>query len=129
MPEDVSRLFVVDQDGVLWGEISLTQLVLARPYQYISLIMDPNIISVAAETDQEHCARLVERYNLRSLPVVDDEKRLVGVLKLEDMIDVVEDEATEDIRGTCTGWSASPSKSECWGPSGARCGADYPGCA
>ena len=96
-PEDVSHLFVVDKNGVLTGGISLAQLVLARPYQYVSLIMDPDVISVAAETDQEHCARLVERYNLRSLPVVDDAGRLVGVLKLEDMIDVVEDEATEDM--------------------------------
>ena len=103
-PEDISQLFVVDKDGVLTGGISLAQLVLARPYQYISLIMDPDVISVAAETDQEHCARLVEQYNLRSLPVVDGEGRLVGVLKLEDMIDkledmidVVEDEATEDM--------------------------------
>ena len=96
-PEDISQLFVVDKDGVLTGGISLAQLVLARPYQYISLIMDPDVISVAAETDQERCARLVERYNLRSLPVVDDERRLVGVLKLEEIIDVVEDEATEDM--------------------------------
>ena len=96
-PEDISQLFVVDKDGVLTGGISLAQLVLAWPYQYISLIMDPDVISVAAETDQERCARLVERYNLRSLPVVDDERRLVGVLKLEEIIDVVEDEATEDM--------------------------------
>ena len=95
--EDVSYLFVVDHSGVLKGGIGLAQLVVAQPYQRISLLMEPEVISVPAETDQEQCARLVQRYNLGRLPVVDDGGKLVGVLKLEDMIDVVEDEATEDM--------------------------------
>ena len=96
-PEDLSYLFVVDSGDVLNGVISLAQLVLANPYQRISLLMDPDVISVPAETDQEQCARLIERYNLRNLPVVDDDGKLVGVLKVEDMIDVFDDEATEDM--------------------------------
>ena len=96
-PEDVSHLFVVDSAGVLKGGIGLAQLVLARPHQLISLLMDTNIISVPVETDQEQCARLMERYDIRRLPVVDSEDKLVGVLILEDMIDVFEDEATEDM--------------------------------
>ena len=96
-PEDVFHLFVVDGHGALAGVISLAQLVLAKPYQHVSLLMDHDVISVTAETDQEHCARLMERYNLRNLPVADGDGKLVGVLKLEDMIDVVDDEATEDM--------------------------------
>ncbi len=96
-PEDVSYLFVVDSTGALKGGIDLAQLVLARPHQLISLMMDTNVISVLVETDQEQCARLMERYDIRRLPVVDSENKLVGVLILEDMIGVFEDEATEDM--------------------------------
>ena len=96
-PEDVEHLFVVDRGGLLKGEIRLGQLVLSQPYQRLSLIMDTEVISVPAETDQEQCARLMGRYYLRSLAVVDDDGRLAGVLRLESMIDVIEDEATEDM--------------------------------
>ena len=93
-PEDVSYLFAVDENGVLKGGISLAQLVVARPYQHVSLLINTDVLSVPVETDQEPCARLMERYNVRNLPVVDDAGKLVGVLKMEDMVDVLEDEAT-----------------------------------
>ena len=96
-PEDVTQLFALDRDGILTGGISLAALVLARDYQRVSLLMEPDPISVQVETDREQCARLMERYELRNLPVVGDDGTLVGVLKLEDMVDVVEDEATEDM--------------------------------
>lgn len=95
--EDIHYLFVVDHNDVLSGRLSLAQLVLARPQQQVSLFMDPDIISVQVETDQEEAARLMERYGIHNLPVVDAEGMLVGVLKLEDMIDVLDDEATEDM--------------------------------
>ena len=75
----------------------MAQLVLAIPNQHVYLLMHPDVISVPTETDQEECARLMERYELRNLPVVDDTGRLVGVLKLEDMVGVLQDEATEDM--------------------------------
>ncbi|MDP6402154.1 MAG: magnesium transporter [SAR202 cluster bacterium] len=96
-PEDISHLFILGRDGVLKGDINLAQLVLARPYQRVALLMRSDPISVPVETDQEQCARLMQRYNLTNLPVVDDDARLVGVLKLENMVDVIEDEATEDL--------------------------------
>ena len=96
-PEDVAQLFALDRNGVLTGGVSLAALVLARDYQRVSLLMEPDPISVQVETDREQCARLMERYALRNLPVVGDAGKLVGVLKLEDMVDVVEDEATEDM--------------------------------
>jgi magnesium transporter len=96
-PEDISHLFVVDQNGVLKGGISVVRLLLARPTQHVSVLMRPDVISVKAETDQEECARIMKRYDLRNLPVVDEGSKLVGVLKLENMIDVLEEEATEDM--------------------------------
>ena len=96
-PEDVSYLLVIDGDGVLKGGLSLAELVLARPYQRVSILMRQNPISVPVDTDQEHCARLMEHYNLHKLPVVDDRSRLAGVLNLADMMEVLEDEATEDM--------------------------------
>ncbi len=95
--EDVQYLLIVDRNGVLKGGVSLSQLVLGRPYQRVSLHMHPEAISVPVETDREYCARLMERYNLSNLPVVDEEGKLVGVLKLPDMLGVIEEEATEDM--------------------------------
>jgi magnesium transporter len=96
-PEDVSYLHVIDGDGVLKGGLSLAELVLARPYQRVSILMRQNPISVPVDTDQEHCARLMEHYNLHKLAVVDDRSRLAVVLNLADMMEVLEDEATEDM--------------------------------
>lgn len=95
--EHAHYLFVVDADDVLKGGISLPQLVLAAPHQRISLLMDDDAISVGVETDQEEAARIMERYDIFNLPVVDDMGRLVGALWLDDMIAVLEDEATEDM--------------------------------
>lgn len=96
-PEDTHYLFVVDEDDVLRGGLSMAQLALAAPGQRVSLLMDEDIISVGVETDQEEAARLMEHYDIFSLPVVDADKRLVGALRLDDMVDVLEDEATEDM--------------------------------
>ena len=96
-PEYLHYLFVVDWDGALKGGLSLAQLVLASRSQFVSLLMDEDIISVGVETDQEEAARLMERYDIFNLPVVDDDGRLVGVVWLDDMIRVLDDEATEDM--------------------------------
>ena len=96
-PHDLSYLFVVGGDGVLMGVLDLAHLILAEPYQSVSLLMDRDVISVEAETDQEQCARLMERYSLANLPVVDGEGKLVGALHIEDMIGVIDEEATEDM--------------------------------
>ena len=96
-PEYLHYLFVVDWEGALKGGLSLAQLVLASRGQFVSLLMDEDIISVGVETDQEEAARLMERYDIFNLPVVDDDGRLVGVVWLDDMIRVLEDEATEDM--------------------------------
>ena len=77
---------MVDRDGILRGSIGLARLVLARPHQLVSLIMDSRVISVTTETDQEEVARLVERYHLHWIPVTDDAGKLLGIIVVENII-------------------------------------------
>ena len=95
--ENINSLLVVDDENRLVGSLSITRLALARPTALVGDIAEHDIISISADTDQEECARLMERYNLIQLPVVDREGRLTGVILAEDMVDVVEEEATEDM--------------------------------
>ncbi len=99
-PEDESiyYLFVVDSERKLCGVVSLRQLIVAEPHTRLADIMDPEVVSVPAGTDQEEVARIMSRYDLLALPVVDQEGRLIGVITVDDVIDVVVDEATEDIQ-------------------------------
>lgn len=95
--DDITQAYVLDDDGAPVGSVGLAALVLARPFQPVSRLMTPGIISVTAETDQEEAARLMERYRLRRIPVTDGAGRMVGVIAVEEIIDVIEDEATEDM--------------------------------
>ena len=90
-------LYVTDNDGVLQGVVGLRDLVVALPETTIEALMDPNVISVPVLADQEVCARTLSRYGFLVLPVVDDGRRLVGVITADDLIEVAEDEATEDM--------------------------------
>jgi magnesium transporter len=98
-PEEttVYYLYVVDDDNSLVGVVSLHQLVIAPPLTEISEIMDHDVISVNSQTDQEEAARLMARYDLLALPVVDDKRHLLGIITHDDLVDVLEEEATEDI--------------------------------
>ena len=95
--EQIYYLFVVDDRGVLVGIVNLRNLVVAPKDALIGSIMDREVISVTADTDQEEAARVVKRYDLLALPVVDEGKRLLGVITYDDSLDILEDEATEDI--------------------------------
>ncbi|MFC1958012.1 magnesium transporter [Chloroflexota bacterium] len=95
--KDIHSVFVADDEERLVGDLSIARLALARPKTMIKDIMDPDIIFVKSDTNQEECARVMERYSLDKLPVVDQDRRLVGVIMSEDVIDVVEQEATEDM--------------------------------
>ena len=96
--ETVYYLFVVDDDLKLVGVVSLRQLIIASPSVCIDDIMDTGVISVPAETDQEEAARLMARYDLIAMPVVDGNGQLLGVITHDDLVDVLEQEATEDIQ-------------------------------
>ncbi len=90
-------LYVVDDDGKLVGVVSLKQLILNPPNTKLKDIMNPHVISVTVDTDQEEVARMVSAYNLVAIPVVDHEGRLKGVITVDDIIDIIEEEATEDL--------------------------------
>ncbi len=90
-------LYVVNEHGHLVGVCSLRQLVVCDPDTILNSIMAPDIISVRTGTDQEEVARLVARYNFLAIPVVDQSNRLVGVVTVDDIIDVIREEATEDM--------------------------------
>jgi magnesium transporter len=90
-------LFVTDQSGVLQGVVSLRDLAVALPETVVEALMDPGVISVPVMADQELCARTISRYGFLALPVVDEGERLVGVITADDLIEVAEDEATEDM--------------------------------
>ncbi|HEY2982447.1 MAG TPA: magnesium transporter [Anaerolineales bacterium] len=96
--ETIYYLFVVDQDKKLSGVVSLRDLITAMPDTLIVDIMKPNVISVKAGTDQEECARILSHYDLLALPVVNDDNVLLGVITVDDVVDVLQDEATEDIQ-------------------------------
>src|ERR687896_693409 len=95
--EMVFYLYVVDARNHLVGVTSLRRLLLVSPETPLKRIMTPDVISVHVDTDQEEVARQVASYNLLAVPVVDEESKLVGVITVDDVIDVIKDEATEDI--------------------------------
>ncbi|HEY9818598.1 MAG TPA: magnesium transporter [Candidatus Obscuribacterales bacterium] len=95
--ETIYYLYVIDVSRHLKGVLSLRELVLAQPDQVIGDIMKPEMISVSTDTDQEEVARVIQRYDLTALPVVDREQRLVGIITVDDVLDVLEEETTEDI--------------------------------
>ena len=97
-PDNIFYLYVVDRYGHLVGQVSLYDLIRAHPEQRLMDIMDPDVISVTSDVDREEVARIFARYDLLSLPVVDEQGRLIGIITSDDIIDVVEEEATEDIQ-------------------------------
>ena len=93
----LSRVFVVDAQDRLVGSVTFRQLLLSPPDVGLVHITNRNPISVPPGTDQEECARLMERYRLDELPIVDEDGRLLGFIDSPEMLHVAEDEATEDM--------------------------------
>jgi len=93
----VFYLYVIDARRHLVGVVSLRRLLLVSPETPLKRIMTTDLISVRADMDHEEVARLVASYNLLAIPVVDEENKLVGVITVDDVIDVIKDEATEDV--------------------------------
>ncbi len=96
--DDISYFFVVDENRRLRGVVSLLKLVSCDPVTPVHEIMDPDVISIQAGADQEEAARIMSRYDLLALPVVDESQVIVGVITVDDVLDVLEEEATEDIQ-------------------------------
>ena len=95
--EDFYQVFVTDTEGRLVGLLPLRSLVVSPPTRIVAEIMDSAEITVAPEDDQEDVARVMSKYNLASVPVIDGAGRLLGRVTFDDVIDVVEAETTEDI--------------------------------
>ena len=92
----VTSVYVVDENDVLRGRVPLMQILAADPAVPVSEIMDDSLQVVAVDTDQEQVAHLMSRYDLLSVPVIDARRRLVGIVTVDDMVDVLIDENTED---------------------------------
>jgi magnesium transporter len=96
--ETIYYLFITDRLKRLVGVLNLRQLIVADPSAPIMEFMDTDVIHVTADTDQEDCADLMQRYDLLALPVVDEEKHILGVITIDDLVDVIQSEASEDIQ-------------------------------
>ncbi len=95
--EEIYYLYVLDRNARLIGLVNLRAMVLADPEQTIESLMRSDVVSVRVDADQEEAAQLLARYDLLAVPVVDHDDRLVGIISVDDLVDVIEEEATEDI--------------------------------
>ncbi|GAB4173605.1 MAG: magnesium transporter [Calditrichia bacterium] len=95
--EDVYNIYVVDDYGKFLGIVSIRDLVLADPNDQVHKIMDENYPAVHADMDQEQVAKLFKKYDLITLPVVNEKHLLVGHISIDDVVDVIEEEIEEDI--------------------------------
>jgi magnesium transporter len=98
LPETFSDIFVVDPTFHVLGSVDLSRLLRTKRQVTIDQILDPGRQVVLATADQEEMARQFERYDLRSAPVVDADQRLVGVVTVDDVVDVIQEETEEDLR-------------------------------
>ena len=94
--ETIDTCYIISAQRKLEGEIAIRKLILSEPETLLSQLMDTNVKSVQTLTDKEETAFLFRKYNLISMPVVDNENRLVGIITVDDVIDVIEQENTED---------------------------------
>ncbi len=95
--EDFYVIYVVDEDDILLGTVSINDLIRAKPWVKVRELIDENCIKVHVDTDQEEVARMISKYNLAAIPVVDSMGHLLGRITFDDVMDVLEEENTEDI--------------------------------
>ena len=95
--EQLQNIYVIDRQHILLGYIPIIKLIIADPRSRAEEVMNEEVLSVTTGTDQEEVAALFAKYDLYSLPVVDARGRLMGRITVDDIIDVIEEEATEDI--------------------------------
>ncbi len=96
--ETINYLFVVDDKRKLNGIVHLKDLLFAEPRNKVSKIMEEIDVYAITSMDQEEVATLFQKYDITIMPVVDSEKRLVGIITIDDVVDVLEEEATEDMK-------------------------------
>lgn len=96
--ETVYTIYVLDAQQHLLGVTSLRKLFASEPQRLVEDVMRKNVVTISEETDQEHLSRLFAEHDLIAIPVVDNENRMKGIITIDDIVDVVEEEATEDIQ-------------------------------
>ncbi len=96
--ESIYRIYVTDKDGKLLDDILLRSFIIGDENKPVSYLMDHNVISISAFDDQEEAVRKMEKYDLFAIPVVDSVGMLVGIVTFDDVLDISEEEATEDIQ-------------------------------
>lgn len=96
--ETIETCFIIDKERHLKGTLGLRELILSDESCYVHELMETNIISVKTNEDQEQVAQLFKTYDLVSMPVVDKENRLVGIITIDDVVDIIERENTEDFQ-------------------------------
>jgi len=95
--ETIYQIFILNENHQLVGGLSLRQLILAKPEAQVDRVMTKELVSINAKESSEEAARLISRYDLLALPVVDDKQCLVGIVTYDDAMDVAQAEATEDM--------------------------------
>ncbi len=95
--ETINVMYIVDQSRVLKGVVTIKDILLADEDDRIGDIMDNNVVYAETSTDREEIARIFKQYDYLALPIVDKEKRLVGIVTIDDIVNVIEEEASEDI--------------------------------
>lgn len=95
--ETINNCYVTDAQKHLLGTISLREIILSNSDEIIKDVMEDNIITVHTLDDQEEVAKQFQKYDFAAMPVVDNENRLVGIITVDDVMDIIEEEATEDI--------------------------------
>ncbi len=95
--ETINICYVLDEQRVLVGTVALRYLLIKKPDEVIGDIMNENLVSIGTMTDQEEAARIFQKYDFTAMPVVDQEDRMVGIITIDDVVDIMEEEATEDI--------------------------------
>lgn len=96
--ETINTIFVTSQERKLLGVITIREILIADPNVYIKDLMHTNFVSVGTNCDKEKIAMDFKKYDILSMPVVDKENRLVGIVTVDDVVDIISDEATEDIQ-------------------------------
>jgi len=95
--ETINVIYVVDADDHLLDDLPIRRIILADPSQSVASIMDHKYVAIEANADQEEAIRLIQRYDLNALPVVDKDNVLLGVVTVDDVLDVLQEEVTEDV--------------------------------
>jgi magnesium transporter len=96
--ETIYAAFAVDPNGTLLGAISLRDLVTAPPGKTVADLMEPHVISAWVDDDEQEVARLIAKYDLLALPVIDRSNKIIGIITVDDVVDVVQEKASDDVQ-------------------------------